>query len=98
MRRNVQFKEDVFHRKGMAYVHVSVGALHGKRGGWIEVANHRYAVVAGNTLRPDNSFTETTGYGRESLREYLAFEKGMQNERGLRGRYWWNTYCTSTFN
>ncbi len=50
------------------------GYGNGKRGGWIEVANHRYAVVAGNTLRPDNSFTETTGYGRESLREYLAFE------------------------
>jgi len=50
------------------------GYGNGKRGGWNEVANHRYAVVAAGTIRPDNSFDETIGYGRESLREYLAFE------------------------
>ena len=50
------------------------GYGNGKRGGWKEVVNHRYAVITGNIIRPDGSFTESIAYGKESMNQVLAYE------------------------
>ncbi len=49
------------------------GYGNGKRGGWLALVQHRYALLSGNILRDDGSFTETIAYGKESLNQFLVY-------------------------
>jgi len=46
----------------------------GKRGGWLALVNHRFYTISNNVInREDDSFTETMGYGKETINNFLAY-------------------------
>ncbi len=47
----------------------------GNTGGWIALINHRYYIISGTVIRPDDSFTESMGYGKETFNNFLKYPK-----------------------